>query len=385
MASWISFGLALGILLADPVRAEATGPDSESDENAGGARAEVVEVEKRLAFSGDFRLRYETNSSFYGVPSWDRGVLRGRLAAKYKLNDFWSLGARLVTGDPDNPRTTDVSIRDFKSDPELSLDMAYVAYRSESLLLTGGQFAKPFSSTELVWDGDVNPEGLGGQFSFGDSSRLKTSVSGIWFTFDDPTLANRSEMYGGQLGLKWQQGSDLGFSVSAAYYDYDLSVLNPASLQKPRGNNLTPDGATFLSDFELFDVVATAEFSGLGENWPLRVVADSVINLGSAVPEDRGWGIDIFAGHLGSPGRFMVRYGYAQVETDAVLGLFSNDNIILATNYKLHTLSVDYRISEHTFVGLTEYVFDYLDAPEGSALLNNDWGSRTRLNLYFQL
>ncbi len=120
----------------------------------------------RLHLAGDFRLRYEANSSNGSLAAWDRWVLRGRLAANYELTDQLKIGARMVTGDPDNPRSTDVTVSDFASDLDISLDQAYVAYFSQILLLTGGKFAKPFTSTELVWDGDVNPQGVGGYFDF---------------------------------------------------------------------------------------------------------------------------------------------------------------------------------------------------------------------------
>lgn len=61
--------------------------------------------------------------------------------------------------------------------------------------------------------------------------------------------------------------------------------------------------------------------------------------------------------------------------------MFSNDNITYATNYKLHTFSVDYALRDHTFVGLTSYRYRRLDVEPGS-LLDDDWVSRTRLNLY---
>jgi len=77
-----------------------------------------------------------------------------------------------------------------------------------------------------------------------------------------------------------------------------------------------------------------------------------------------------------------VRYAYSQAGTDAVLGLFSNDNIPLPTNYRLHALSFDYALVKHVFLGVTYYRFRQKGIVDPSSSLD-DWAGRTRLNLYF--
>ncbi len=346
-------------------------------------RPEAAASESRFAVSGDFRLRYETNSSDGPIPSWDRGVLRGRVAATYQLNDQLSMGARLATGDADNPRTTDTTISDFGSDFEISLDQAYVAWTNDRLFLTGGKFAKPFTSTELVWDGDVNPQGLGGYYDLFASGNARTRLSAIYFPINESIFEDSSSMAGGQLTVSSAIGEDWNLSLSSAYYDYEIGALSPTVPGGARGNNVTVDQRHYVSDFNLWDTVGTLEYRGLGDPWNIRLVADYVRNLGAEVAEDSGYGADIFVGDLQHSGHFLFRYGYAQVETDAVLGMFSNDNIVYPTNYELHTFSVDYALQEHTFLGLTSYLYRHLDWDADVMAYPNDWVSRTRLNLYF--
>lgn len=339
---------------------------------------------ERLNISGDFRLRYEANSSYGTLPSWDRGVLRGRLAASYLLDDGLILGARLVTGDSQNPRTSDLTIGDFGSDLEVSLDQAYVTWAKDRLTLTGGKFAKPFNSTELVWDGDVNPQGFAARYRFAGNSGWSASFAGIYLMLDEKITAPSSDMRGGQFSLAWRPAPDWKLSLDAAYYDYDIGTLSSAGAGNPRGNNIKPGGGAYLSDFDLLDTMATLQYSGWGEQWNFRLVADHVKNLGAEVPQDAGYGIDLFLGNLNSKGHYLFRYGYSRVETDAVLGLYSNDNIILATNYELHTFTVDYALSSHSYLGLTSYLFRQLDFDPALNQVPNDWSSRTRLNLLFQ-
>jgi hypothetical protein len=345
--------------------------------------AEPVGFRENLEVSGDFRLRYEYNSDFANVPSWDRGVLRGRLAARYSLTDNFRIGARMVTGDPDNPRTSDVTIGDFVSDFELSLDQAYASLNYGNTFLTGGKFAKPFRSTELVWDGDVNPQGLGGHYDFNKGDDWSARFSGIYFNINQSIFDKGSDMFGGQFSLEFQPNENWDLAVNTAFYDYEIGSLDPDVPGGARGNNVTPDGRYYVSDFNLFDVLGSATYKGFGDRWKVRFVGDYVKNLGAEVPEDTGYGFDLFVGGLSQPGRFLFRYGYSMVETDAVLGMFSNDNIVFPTNYELHAFSIDYVLHPHTFLGLTNYFYRREDQDRNPAMFPNDWLSRTRVNLYF--
>lgn len=353
----------------------ATAPDTPAEDK-------IPSALDRLNFGGDFRLRYEANSSDGPLPSWDRWVLRGRFATRYDLTDDFKVGARLVTGDPDNPRTADVTVGDFTSDLDISLDQAYFAWQTQNLLLTGGKFAKPFSSTELVWDGDVNPEGLGGYYDFFSNDTWKLRLSGLYFAINENTVTDSSDMFGGQISLTGKPAEDWETALHLAYFDYDMGLLNPLVPGGARGNLVTADRTRYVSDFNLFDVTATIAYRGLGDRWKLWLTADYVRNLGAEIPQDSGFGVDLFAGSLNDKGHWLLRYGYAEAGADAVLGLYSHDNIVYPTNYRMHTLSADYALSDHAFVGLTNYLYKNLD-PDPLSAYDQHWINRTRLNLYF--
>jgi hypothetical protein len=370
-------------LLSSELR-DAKGFEHETANELASATAQIMEQPNKLDISGDFRLRYESNGSNGSVPAWDRGVLRGRLAANYQLTDNLSLGARMVTGDAGNPRTSDVTIGNWLSDQEISLDQAYVSFKFDDLYLVGGKFAKPFKSTEILWDGDVNPQGFGVSYQMASSEHSSAQLSGIYFLIDEKIFEQSSDMLGGQLTFGMQASNDWGLSASAAYYEYDIGPLNLSGPGSPRGNNVTPDGRSYVSDYELLDVLGSVHYSGWGDRWDVKLVADYVKNYGANVPGDSAYGLDLFVGNLKASGRFQFRYGYSRVETDAVLGMFSNDNIVLATNYELHTFAVDYALPGHAFLGLTSYFYQTLDFDPEQLLNANDWSSRTRLNLYFQ-
>src|SRR3546814_10896411 len=86
---------------------------------------------------------------------------RGRLGATWAASDRITVGARLATGDADNPNSSDVQLSDWLDDLDVSLDMAYLRYDFDRLSLYGSKMPQPFARTDLVWDGDVNPQGIG--------------------------------------------------------------------------------------------------------------------------------------------------------------------------------------------------------------------------------
>jgi hypothetical protein len=73
------------------------------------------------------------------------------------------------------------------------------------------------------------------------------------------------------------------------------------------------------------------------------------------------------------------QYGYAKVETDAVLAAFSHDNTTIATNYEQHTLGIDYVAVENTTLNVTLYFYrrdQFTPAPG----VENEFFTRLRVN-----
>src|SRR6202040_3697087 len=97
--------------------------------------------------------------------------LRGTLA------DDLFFGLRLETSS--NPRSTNVTIGDessggpfAKGSDGINVGQAYLGYKGfKDITLTVGRMPNPLVNTFMVWDPDINPEGLAEQwkhtFTFG--------------------------------------------------------------------------------------------------------------------------------------------------------------------------------------------------------------------------
>lgn len=344
-----------------------------------------AQTDHPLNFAGDFRVRHErtTRQEPGATPDIrdprNREVVRFRFGITRKVNGLFNFGARLATGSPDDPNTTDVTLGDFVNDLSISLDRAYLEMKYKNLFLTGGKFANPFRTTELVWDGDVNPQGFGASYNLTSSGNIIPKLTGVYYIVDEQTNRADSYMLGGQLQLAINASSKLSLTLAGAYYDYTIKSLANANSGDTQSNFLAADGQTYLSDFDLIDGIATIDYRGFGERFPLRLVGDWVKNRGAALGEDGGFAVELYIGKVAKKNDWRFQYGYALAENDAVLAAFSHDNTTLASNYEQHTLGLDYIVVENTILNVTLYHYrrHHFQTPNK---FENDFFSRLRLN-----
>lgn len=136
--------------------------------------APITEVE----LYGDMRVRYEARQGETGLPSTldrpndtlrrSRERYRLRLGLRGTLADDFFFGLRFETST--NPRSTNVTFGDDagpfgKTSDAIGVGQAYLGYSGfRDVRLTAGKMPNPFVNTLMVWDGDINPEGLAEQW-----------------------------------------------------------------------------------------------------------------------------------------------------------------------------------------------------------------------------
>jgi hypothetical protein len=142
---------------------------------------------------GDVRLRYQYNggetkdrgpvaapgAGIAGTNDWqerERERYRLRLGLRGTLMDDWFFGVRLETNN--NARTTNVTFGDDtasstaggggpfeKNSDVVYIGQAYGGYKGfPGFTFTAGRMPNPIVNTRLVWDPDINPEGLAEQW-----------------------------------------------------------------------------------------------------------------------------------------------------------------------------------------------------------------------------
>lgn len=335
-------------------------------------------LQDALKLSGDMRLRYEHNSNGNGARNDSRGVVRGRIAAIYDAAPGLQLGARLVTGNPDDPNSADVSFSDFANDLQVSLDQLYGIRTFGKIAIMGGKFANPFRRTDLVWDGDVNPQGVAMRYAALKTGSTQIGGSALFFPIERSVAGPDSSVMGFQATLDHDIDAAVRLGLAVGYYDYEIKATETADAGDFRTNLIDSSGA-YVSDFDLLDVVADAKFNGLGKRWPLGIQAEYVHNFG-ADNYNSGYSASALIGHTKDAGDYSFGYAYHVAEADSVFGAFAQDNIPYASNYEQHSYSVSYALSNLLQLDATLYAFRVKDAAL-TPITTADWEQRLRLNL----
>lgn len=203
---------------------------------------------QRIKFSGDVRLRAESIAfaSDNGFNSYrdytainkrkqldqvndylntteDRARMRTRLrfGAKAKVTQGVEAGVRLATGSTSNPVSTNETLGNYGNSFAVKMDRAYLKYTSfeTDLTLEGGRFENPFFHTDLIWDGDLQFDGIAASYywlrsnSWDDDDRQwdPFTTFGI-FPIDEVEWSGKD---------KWLVGLQGGF----AYHSWSQNIL----------------------------------------------------------------------------------------------------------------------------------------------------------------
>ncbi len=351
-------------------------------ENTSASKWKLSTPITELELYGDARLRYEYRggesdddspvagraAGTAGHNDWqerDRERYRIRLGLRGTLLDDWFFGVRLETSQ--NPRSTNVTFGDdtsgssttssngpfSKTNDGISVGQAYIGYRGiPDITLTGGKMPNPLLNTLMVWDPDINPEGLAEQwkhtFNIGSTGgeasaayakegknvapavskpepliKLDLFANFAQFVYDDANPENPLGLRattaangGHQLVpnsdaflLAWQVGAKLNFPKSIYFqfaptiYNYtgngdtfnvhfqggDPNLTNSASLA---------ENQTGINSLLIFDV--PMELGWKIDKLPMRIFGDFAVNLDG---DDR-------AKAAGHPGHGDQRYAY---------------------------------------------------------------------------
>jgi hypothetical protein len=311
---------------------------------------------KSVRISGDFRLRNEwdvfdkRNSPFFpnfsalnaGSPfdlnnsagtappllntTADRQRLRERfrLGIGAQIDDQWAVGVRLATGNTTNPVSTNQTLGSSLANDSFNLDRAFIRYQPTSWITAwAGRFPDPWFTTDLVWDEDVNFDGVAVQVSPQLGEQLKPfltvgafPISNTAFNFPDNTSNKASSrdawLYAAQVGADWRPEHDYEIKFGLAYYYFNnndgklsspctaVSSADPCNTDNTRpgfiqqGNtlfalrNLVTTGQTNPPQFQYYGLASkfhelnlTARFDYAAYD-PVHVIfdADFVKNLG---------------------------------------------------------------------------------------------------------
>lgn len=307
----------------------------------------------KTQFKGDVRVRQETikidgqNNS----QDKDRQRIRARLGAYTEINPQVSTGIRIATGGSNDARSTNQDLDGYFVKKDLWLDMGYIDYHPTALPnlhIIGGKMAQPWVSMgDIIWDSDINPEGLAATYSlpiskgfelFGSAGNytLKDNIDG-----DGTQFKNDLRLNAAQLGARFTPIDALKITAGGSIYQYQNDKDSAALAVNGNDTNR----------FRLLEGFGQVDFNGLA--LPLAVYGQYVTNNATDSDEDTGW----LAGVKTKVFGFGLDYNYRDVQRNAVVGAFTDSDFANGTTgSRGHKLGVSYDIDKNFSIGATYFL-----------------------------
>lgn len=296
-----------------------------------------------ITLKGDVRLRYETikddakkNASGNDYTR-DRARVRARLAAEGKY-DALKVGLGLSTGGAD-PVSGNQTLGDGFTKKEIRLDLAYLDYKfldddRYELSAVGGKYKNPLITLpdDLIWDGDLNPEGLAAKARLGnDFVTLLVNGEGLWIKEGD--AKKNVTGLAGQAALNFQFMPEVGLTLGGTYYAFQniqgTDVMDWENKNNAYGNSTIPgsiSGGTTNKAWadEFTPVIGIAQLD-LWLGFPLSFYGQALTNP-KADDNKNGYMGGLSLGKTKNPRTFEFGYSYTKLEKDATLGMFSDSD-----------------------------------------------------------
>ena len=326
---------------------------------------------EKVKISGDLRYRQDHTDEEDGTRpgGWEDGVYRHRLRARLMfeaiVNDEWDVAFRIASGSDRSPISTNQDLEDAFSKKEIWLDLAYFNWhpaKVQDLNVTGGKIKNPFykaGKNELIWDGDLNPEGIAVNYSkpLNDTDRFFFNGGGFWV--DESRHASDISLWGAQAYLKRTIGNPDHVLVGATYYDYANIESSPDLRSTWGGSNFfgnTTTAGVYKDDFDIVELFGEYGFKCL--SMPTTLFASWVQNIVATTREDTGWLVGVLFNKAkdDAPGSWELGYDYRETDADAVVGGFNESDFLDAqTNSRGHRFVLRYQLAKNLYWAMTYY------------------------------
>lgn len=335
-----------------------------------------------FSISGDVRVRYESRTGEVAVTGdhleRDRFRYRFRTLLSGKLVNNWAFGVRLETGA--GSRSSNVTMGDdagpfAKTNDTVNIGQIFAKWTpTPEWTFTIGRMANPLVSTLMVWDADINPEGLAEQYKHREGQNEYGFTLGQFLYSTSGSQNSTSITATAPAGAKdlyltaWQgnykryiEGTTTFFQVAPtmyAYYNTDQRK-NPAAFN----GAMTATAAAPINNLLVLDV--PLEYDWVSNGVPMRAFADVAINFDAKQRaakygrpdldgENKAYHAGLQYGKASLPGEWDAKLFYQSIGAFALdTNLVDSDLFDSKTNMQGWALSGNYALGGATQLSLT--------------------------------
>jgi hypothetical protein len=338
---------------------------------ARGVHPSVPSWAQKIKLKGDLRLRYQMDDVEGADTDRHRGRVRFRLGLEAKVFKGFSVGAGLATGGTD-PRSTNETLDNSFETPDIRLDYAYAKYTPPAMpkiSVYGGKFKRKsvlWTPTDLLWDSDINTDGLGFTAWHPLRSNLDISVNTAYLLIDEVRAAGEPSVFALQPMAAWDVQGNGQWTLKAALTYYAFGSVEGRAMDHSDGENSVDANGDLIYDYDSLSTGIEFGWHTLAteEDDPpffryIALVLDHVHNFDAS---DDGICIGFKAGDkkVSKDRTWQFKYLHRHMARNAWLDIFPDSDTVDGTGAVTDITSDEfifqYAIKKNVIVGLDYYL-----------------------------
>lgn len=298
-----------------------------------------------ITLGGDIRLRYQESRNESMPYERQRGRYRVRFFASTKVNEHVLAGFGFASGENSDPRSTNQTFKDNFGKKGLYIDYVYAEYYPYSWLsFAGGRNKNPlWLSNDMLWDSNINPEGLNFKTEFSPSSTVRLQNTGGFFILNESSTGKNDPyaQYLQQFISLRDYESTLSLKLALTYYDFRYITGKTPLNYRPstadgylNSNSLSAGKYKYHYRPAMADAEAALNLTNPLKipmlNWNISNIAvfGSYLKNTAIRREDKGWiaGLRLGQEKVDDAGQFQFSFSQRRLEKDAWLDVYPDSD-----------------------------------------------------------
>ncbi|OGR87905.1 MAG: hypothetical protein A3A86_06235 [Elusimicrobia bacterium RIFCSPLOWO2_01_FULL_60_11] len=311
-------------------------PQAKADDTS--ANISIAKFVSNAKWGGDIRIRQENFwKSTAGQVDRSRQRFRLRYGLESTIQDI-KVVFKMASGTGEQV-STNQSFDNLSGQKALWIDQAYLEWKAfEWMKLSGGRMSNPLwrvYSSDLVWDGDFNPEGFAETFEYKVHENITPFANFMQMVLDEDSSDTRDQwFYAFQIGAKTKLMEQLGLDIAGAYYRPTYETKNDFGQNVNNEGNTRVGAAPLTVLTSTFSIVhLTSQINAKLMSWPLKLQADYVKNIadnghlpGAIANDQAGYQVGAILGKAGAAKTWETGYFYKYLEVNATIADISDSD-----------------------------------------------------------
>ncbi|MFC1482645.1 putative porin [Candidatus Margulisiibacteriota bacterium] len=328
--------------------------------------------ETNIKIHGDVRLRHQSEKKEDDKHVRDRLRIRARVGITGIIQDQWSGVIGLASGGTD-PRSTNQTLDNTFSTKSIMLDYAFIKYGPiPSLAFFAGKIKREniiWQPTDLLWDSDVNPEGMAFVIDSQVSNQLSIFLNGAYMILDEQSATDEDiAMNVVQPGIFIAFNNVIKLKTAVGIYTFNNFKENATTMNMIGSLSNTTTQNTYAYDYNSTNVSIELAFENLNEFLKfISIFGDSVYNPDPDIKKDDErsgycYGIKIGSKKVNKLGSWQFKILNRRLEKDAWVDFLPDSDFYGGkTGYQGIEAIIIIGLADNVTLSLDHYNTDAID------------------------